>query len=470
MIINFLKKYEDFILFFLALSIISLTAIYSYLLFHTLVELYSIIIGGIIFIITFTLRDKIELGYVRLLGIAYLFLTIFDLVHILSYKGMNIFAGFDANLPTQLWIAARYLESLSFLFAVLFIKRQFSFYLIMLIYSVITGIVFISLFLLKNFPDCYLEVYGLTNFKIYSEYLIALILVITLILLRKNKAFFPNVTFQYFQLAIITTILAELSFTQYVSVYGSFNFLGHILKAISYFFIYKALIKTALMDPFNLLWRKLKESEEQLRDAYIKLNTYLEVLNLVFVVIDRNQKIKRINQRGAEILGYSKDELIGKNWFDLMIPEKDREKVKIVFESVISGEREMVEYFENKILTKDGAERLFAWHNTVLRDIDGKILATVSAGEDITDKKVYDENREKLIKELQKALENIKTLKGLIPICAWCKKIRTDEGYWMKLETYLKEHTEADFTHGMCPECYEKMKDSIEKEHKEQDM
>ena len=64
--------------------------------------------------------------------------------------------------------------------------------------------------------------------------------------------------------------------------------------------------------------------------------------------------------------------------------------------------------------------------------------------------------REALIKELQEALAKIKTLSGLIPICAWCKKIRDDKGYWQAVEEYIQEHSKAEFTHGMCPECEKK--------------
>ena len=60
-------------------------------------------------------------------------------------------------------------------------------------------------------------------------------------------------------------------------------------------------------------------------------------------------------------------------------------------------------------------------------------------------------------KNLAQALENIKTLRGLLPICAWCKRIRDDHGYWKQVETYIHSHTEADFTHGICPECFQKV-------------
>jgi PAS domain S-box-containing protein len=72
---------------------------------------------------------------------------------------------------------------------------------------------------------------------------------------------------------------------------------------------------------------------------------------------------------------------------------------------------------------------------------------------DISGRRNAESERERLIRELQAALAHVRTLRGLIPICAWCKKIRNDHGYWEQLELYLKNHSEADFTHGMCPDC-----------------
>ncbi|MGE5894839.1 MAG: response regulator [bacterium] len=72
----------------------------------------------------------------------------------------------------------------------------------------------------------------------------------------------------------------------------------------------------------------------------------------------------------------------------------------------------------------------------------------------------YAIERNKLLHELKEALAKIKTLRGLIPICAWCRKIRDDEGYWNMIETYISKHTEANFTHGICPECMAKLKEN----------
>jgi DNA-binding response OmpR family regulator len=91
---------------------------------------------------------------------------------------------------------------------------------------------------------------------------------------------------------------------------------------------------------------------------------------------------------------------------------------------------------------------------TVLPAVIEQVLAVHRLAED---KRRLEAERERLVQDLQEALANIKTLRGLVPICAWCKKIRDDQGYWTQLETYLKAHTEADFTHAMCAECAQKL-------------
>ncbi len=94
---------------------------------------------------------------------------------------------------------------------------------------------------------------------------------------------------------------------------------------------------------------------------------------------------------------------------------------------------------------------------SVLRDDQGQVIGAVETMEDITEHKRADEERESLVVELQNALAKIKTLKGLLPICASCKKIRNDKGYWEQIENYLHDHSEAEFSHGICPECAKKL-------------
>jgi hypothetical protein len=82
---------------------------------------------------------------------------------------------------------------------------------------------------------------------------------------------------------------------------------------------------------------------------------------------------------------------------------------------------------------------------------------------DITERKLMEEERERLVLQLQEALAKVRTLSGLLPICAYCKKIRNDEGYWEQIEAYIHEHSEAQFTHGVCPDCYKKLQAELGK-------
>jgi PAS domain S-box-containing protein len=131
---------------------------------------------------------------------------------------------------------------------------------------------------------------------------------------------------------------------------------------------------------------EVKRAEEALRDERDRAQTYLDVAGVIIVAIDVDQRITLVNQKGSELLGYPEDQIIGKNWFDTFLPERLRQQVKCVFDKLVTGEAEPVEYFENPVLSSTGDERLIAWHNRVIRDAKGNITGTLSSGEDITER------------------------------------------------------------------------------------
>ena len=131
-----------------------------------------------------------------------------------------------------------------------------------------------------------------------------------------------------------------------------------------------------------------KLAEEALQKERDRAQHYLDVAGVMFLVIDADRKVSLINRKGCEILGYEEEEEItGKDWFDNFIPERLRDEVARVFGSLMAGEVEPVEYYENPVLTKHGEERIVAWHNTLLRDEPGRIYAIMASGEDITERK-----------------------------------------------------------------------------------
>ena len=134
-----------------------------------------------------------------------------------------------------------------------------------------------------------------------------------------------------------------------------------------------------------------KRVEEALREDRDRAQKYLDVARVILAVVDADEQISLMNNKGCEVLGYSESELIGQNWFDLLVPERLREEVRGVFRQLMAGEVEPVEYYENPLLTKNGEERIIVFHNTVLTDEDGSICAAVCSGEDVTERKRTEE-------------------------------------------------------------------------------
>jgi PAS domain S-box-containing protein len=109
------------------------------------------------------------------------------------------------------------------------------------------------------------------------------------------------------------------------------------------------------------------------------------------VAINEKGVVSLINKKGCQVLGYKEDEIMDKNWYDLCVPERDRIERKSIFDQVMAGERKEAEDYENTIVNKSGEERIIAWHNTTLRDEKGNIIGTLSSGEDITERKLTEE-------------------------------------------------------------------------------
>jgi two-component system sensor kinase FixL len=118
---------------------------------------------------------------------------------------------------------------------------------------------------------------------------------------------------------------------------------------------------------------------------------YLDLVGVIIVAIDADQRVKLINKRGCEILGCKEGEIVGKDWFENFIPESVRDTVKEAFAKLMAGEIKAVEYFENPVLAKSGEERMIAWHNAILNDEEGRITGTLSSGEDVTERQRHEE-------------------------------------------------------------------------------
>jgi PAS domain S-box-containing protein len=155
-----------------------------------------------------------------------------------------------------------------------------------------------------------------------------------------------------------------------------------------------------------------KQAERELRQERDRARTYLDIAAVMFVVLDPAGRVTLINRIGCEILGCGTNEIIGRNWFDHFVPERQRDEARAVFSRLLRGEVEPVEYNENHVLTARGEEHLIAWHNTILRDSEDKIVAALSSGEDVTERRRIEQEKiwlEAHVRQQQK-LESVGTL------------------------------------------------------------
>jgi len=195
-------------------------------------------------------------------------------------------------------------------------------------------------------------------------------------------------------------------------------------------------------------------TDRQLRKEKETAQMYLDIVGTIMVAIDRDRKVKLINRKGCEILGYDEKDIIGEDWIDNFLPEAVREEVGDIFDQLIAGDLEPVEYYENPVLTKDGEELLIAWHNTVIFDDDGEIVGTMSSGVDITDRRNGERVKMELEHQLRQSqrMETIGTLASgiahdfnniLSPILGYTDMAMEDAGENSQVRADLERVLEA---------------------------
>jgi diguanylate cyclase (GGDEF)-like protein len=249
-----------------------LSSLYNYLLFHTIAEFFSICIAFTVFLLTWNSASYIKNKYLIIVGIAYLFIGVLDFFHTISYKGMQIYKDYD-YYANQLWIAARYFESIVLLISFTYSKskRQINIYLIFGIYLIITVLILLSIFIWRIFPICFVNGVGLTAFKKISEYIICTILFVAILMLTKNKDAFDEKVYKFLRLSMISTIISEFAFTIYINNYGLSNLVGHYFKIFSFYLIYKVIITKGINEPYEIIFREMKQTEDLLFDQNLLL-------------------------------------------------------------------------------------------------------------------------------------------------------------------------------------------------------
>ena len=194
--------------------------------------------------------------------------------------------------------------------------------------------------------------------------------------------------------------------------------------------------------------------ERELRETEDRFQWFFEEAPIGKLLVAPDGKLLRVNRALCALLGYSREEAQSVSWMDITHPDdltQSREAVRVL----LTGEA-AAWHMEKRYRTRDGR---WVWTHVTIglhRGPDGTPLNFLTHVQDISDRKVAEERRAALVQELQTALSEVKTLRGILPICAQCKRIHAAGDVWEPVESYVHAHTDAQFSHGLCPDCASK--------------
>ncbi len=429
------------------------TSLQHYLLFHTLVELFRILVVFGIATLAWNARRQIDNPLLVLAGLAFPAVGFIELMHILAYKGMGVFAA-DANLPTQLWVATRAYESMVMLGAVLLSRITLRIGPTALFFNLLGAALLWSVFA-GRFPDCFVEGTGLTPFKIGIEYVISAVFAATLMALFIRRDAVPDQVRAIVAWSMGINIAAELSFTQYVSVYGQANMMGHLLLLVSTYCLYRALLIKGIQEPQALLFNQLQREKALLERSEAELtqkvaertrelsqaNSHLQIeleerkraqqrlaeseklLRLTrnaaldaMIMMDPHGRIDDWNPAAERMFGYSAQEVLGRQLHETLAPPHYRpayEKGMACFHAEGKGPL-LGKITEFQARHKDGREIPVEVALSPLK-FHGRWYA-VGVARDISERKAVQRMREELAAIVESAIEPIvgKDLRGTI--------------------------------------------------------
>jgi PAS domain S-box-containing protein len=289
-----------------------LSLAHRFLLFHGLVEAFSVVVAAGIFVVAWNSRHMHQDSYLVVLAPAYLCLSALHLIHLFSYDGMLVFPDGGTNLPTQLWVGARYVECGALLAAPLLARRKVDPGIVWHVYLFISILLGAAILEWGIFPDCHLPDVGLTPFKKTSEYLLAAVLLGAIIAHRRAQLQFAPRVRKLIISGILLSVLSGLSFTLYRDVKDPWINLGHLLKLASFWVLYKAVIETGLRTPQDLLFNRLREKERSILKANDDWQRTFDAVPDMVSIIGNDSRILRVNNAMAQRFGCQAEELVGK--------------------------------------------------------------------------------------------------------------------------------------------------------------
>jgi|GEM_PF-2899352 len=400
-----LFKQSDFLILgalLVAMGVLAAARSTHYLFFHTMAELFAIVISFSIFVLTWVSSRYLNNGYLIVLGGSYAAVGLVDIFHTLTFQGMNLFPGVSTNYPTQFWLTARFLEALALLCAPFVIDRKPSFTWVSTGFATLAIAACVAV-MNQWFPATFVEGGGLTAFKVYAEYVIIAMLVLGFVMLYHFKTRFEPRIFLLLLVSLVLAVVTEFCFTRYVSFYDFTNEIGHYSRFLSSTFAFMAIVLSGVRQPFDLIFREIKEQQRGVDALNAKLRQseeryrrqFLDNKAVMLLLDPADGQIIDANPAASAFYGYAHEQLLAMRITD--INPMPAAEVRAAMQSVMpdgakhfefqhrlaNGSLRDVETFASQILLEERKTLHVIVHDiterkrleTALRESEGRLSA-----------------------------------------------------------------------------------------------
>ncbi len=284
------------------LALVSLYVIghYDFLLFHAMIEAYSIIVAIAVFVIFWNTRQLLQTGFYLVVGLGCLSAGIFDLIYIGAYPGMSLFPRADGNIALQAKTVAQWYVSLSCVAAFYYLHRKADAKVLLVSYAGVAAVAAASIFYWKVFPDCYLPEIGVTRFARLGLIASCSAYLLALALLLYNRREFDNRIAGILAATLVVFFLQDAVSAIATELDGAPRIVAHLCQAVALFFVYKAFVEVGLREPYNLLFRNLQQRAEDIKRINKTLHHRAEQLRALASELTLTEQRER--RRLAQIL------------------------------------------------------------------------------------------------------------------------------------------------------------------------
>jgi len=352
-----------------------------YLVFHSFAEYFAVFVSFSITLVTYYTYTFTKNRYLLFIGLGYFWVAILDVMHTQTYVGMTLYNIEDSNTSTSFWILARIFEA-SVLLAAPFMRfRKYKKYQVTLLFAIIVS----TIIVIAMYSPLKLLVIGegLTQLKVNLEYFVITILLLTLYINKIYANEFSEVIRKAMNYSIILTILAEVSFTLYIDVYGVMNVVGHSFKFLSFWILLQAIIKTSLEEPFKVM----KQS-----------STTYDAIAYPAIVVGKDGIVRQVNRAACEVINKDASDIVGFRNHVLYHPKNIDENECSICNAIAKNEK-----LKNSELEDKDLNTITQYSLNPIESQEDNIQGMVQVSVDIT----YERGLKNSLSNQYKLLQNI---------------------------------------------------------------